>query len=110
MVVYKFVCSRDMNATYSGSLQDVYTIKRNSVCVSVCFSSSETAKGTSIKLGTIDHFPVVSVTRGFVTSSWRHNQKTFFNLRYLTEDNYFLLKRKPGPDLPHYKNFCLWSK
>ena len=30
-----------------------------SLCV--CFNSSETAKGTRIKLGMIDHYPVVSV-------------------------------------------------
>ena len=44
-------------------------MKRNSVCVSVsCFNCSETDKGTSIKLDTIDHHSVVSVIRVFVTS------------------------------------------
>ena len=38
------------------------------VCLSVCFNSSKTVKGTSIKLGTIDHRPVVSVIREFMTS------------------------------------------
>ena len=34
----------------------------------VCFNSSETAIGTNIKLGTIDHHPVVSVIKVLVTS------------------------------------------
>ena len=80
------------------------------VCVSVCFNSSETAGGTSIKLGTIDHHPVVSVRWGLVTSWWRHNQKNFFlNLHYLTEDNRFLLKRKPVSNLTHFKSFHLFG-
>ena len=37
-------------------------------CLCVCFNSSETAIGTTIKLGTIDHHPVVSVQMVFVTS------------------------------------------
>ena len=46
-------------------------------CLWTCFNSSETAIGTSIKLGMIDHHPEVSVIRVLVTSSWRHNQKYF---------------------------------
>ena len=45
----------------------IYTIKRNSVCVFVCFNSFQTARGTSIKLETIDDHSMVSVIRGFVT-------------------------------------------
>ena len=48
------------------SSQNLYCKTR--FCMCVCFNSSETATSTSIKLGTIDHHPVVSVTRGFVTS------------------------------------------
>ena len=44
-------------------------IKRNSVWLCICFYSSETAISSSIKLGTVDHQPVVSVIRVFVTSS-----------------------------------------
>ena len=33
----------------------------------------------------------------------------FSNLHYLTEDNRFLLKRKPVSDLPYYKNFHLFT-
>ena len=39
-----------------------------SVGLCVCLNSSETATGTSIKLGAIDHHPAVSVIRVFVTS------------------------------------------
>ena len=39
-----------------------------SVCVFVCFNSSETAIGTTIKLGTINHHPVMGVTRLYVMS------------------------------------------
>ena len=39
------------------------------VCLSVCFNFSGTAIGTSIKLSTIDHHPMVSAIRVFVTSS-----------------------------------------
>ena len=35
-----------------------------SVYLSVCFNSSETTRGTSIKLGTNDHHYVVSVIKG----------------------------------------------
>ena len=56
--------------------QFIQYIKRNSVClsvclsvyVSVCFNSFETTRGTTIKLGTIDHHPVVSVIKELVTS------------------------------------------
>ena len=54
--------------------QDVKTIHaKNRIyqaqfCPCVCFNSSETALGTSIKLGTIDHHSMVSVIRVFVTS------------------------------------------
>ena len=41
----------------------IHTMKRNSVYLCVCFNSSETARDTNIKLGTIDHHPVVSVIR-----------------------------------------------
>ena len=39
-----------------------------SVCLSVCFNSSETAIGASIKLETINQRPLVSVIIVFVTS------------------------------------------
>ena len=45
-----------------------FNIKRSSVCLFVCFNSSETAPRTSIKLDTIDHHPVVSVIRVLVRS------------------------------------------
>ena len=38
------------------------------VCLCVCFNFYETALGTSITLGTIDHHSVVSVIRVLVTS------------------------------------------
>ena len=37
-------------------------------CLCVCFNSSETAEGTNIKLATIDHHFVVSVTTILVKS------------------------------------------
>ena len=39
-----------------------------SAILSVCFNSFETVRGASIKLDAIDHHPVVSVIRVFVTS------------------------------------------
>ena len=51
----------------------------------ICFDSPETARRTSIKLGTIDYHPMVSIMKRFWTSCLRHNQ-IFFNLHYLTED------------------------
>ena len=57
----------------------IYATKSNSVyvclsvflcvCLSVCLNSSETDRGTNIKLGTIDHHPVLSVISVFVMSS-----------------------------------------
>ena len=79
-----------------------------SVCLSVCFNSSETAIVTSIKLGTIDHHGVISVIKGFATSS-DVIINFFFNLHYLTEENRFLLKTTPASDLPHNKNFHLFG-
>ena len=36
-------------------------------CLCVCLNFSETSRCTNIKLGTIGHYPEVSVIRGFVT-------------------------------------------
>ena len=37
--------------------------------------------------------------------------KIFLKLHYLTDDNRYLLKRKPASDFSHFKNFiCLGSK
>ena len=52
-------------------------------CLSVCFNFSETSWDTSFKLATIDHHPVLSVIRVFMTSWWRHNQNIFLKFASL---------------------------
>ena len=42
-------------------------------------------------------------------SSEGNKNNFFYNLHYLTEDNRFLLNRKPASDLPHFKNFQLFG-
>ena len=64
------VSPHSMNAKRKIS-QNIYTIKRKSIGLyvsgTVCFNSSETARGASIKLGTIDHHLEMSVIKRFVT-------------------------------------------
>ena len=69
----------------------VYTTKLNSVCV--CFSSSDTTGGTSIKLGTNNHYFRVSVIRVFVTSSWRQKQRQLLKSHLWTEKTVFGLNK-----------------
>ena len=85
-----------------GGLPTSKIIKRNSVCVSVCFNSSETIGRANMKLCTIENCLWVSVIRGFVTS-WP--KIIFFILHFLAEKYGCLLKRKPAPTYYYTKNF-----
>ena len=80
------------------------------VCVSVCFNSSETASGTSIKLGTIDHHSRGECQNdiGDVIMTSRPKM-IFLEFPLLDGDNHFLLKRQTASDLSHFKNFHLFG-
>ena len=63
---------QDLTCRYVLGFQKIiYTIKRNPVCVCVCvcLNSSKSTESTSIKLGTIDNHPGVSVVWGLTSQS-----------------------------------------
>ena len=73
--------------------------------VSIRFNFSQTVWRTNVKLATIGHYVRASVQRshGVIT------KLMWFDLHFLTDENGFLLKQRPVPNLSPFKNFIpLW--
>ena len=67
----------------------------------MCVNSSKTGGRTNIKLGPFVLHSGVSVIRGLMTLPLN----IFLNSSFLTEESGFILKQKPSPDFPTFRNF-----
>ena len=64
---YSFGCCTLSELFEIHKILQIYAIKCNSSCLCECFNFFKTTRHTNIKLGMINHLPLVSVIRDVVT-------------------------------------------